>query len=211
MVDKIETDNRKKKGATGKKAAKVCIEELLESAEQCMDECDLESAYKYVKSALDVDDKHVRALETMASVQMEMGNVESARGIYVKLVELSPAHGFSKYMCLAQLSSGMEAVQFYEKGVSIMLDEYSKQEALVASMATKATCSKRAKDLVAPLDNHSENGADCTDGIVTRLDISTAYGSIAEIYLTDLWFVSSSSFSPLTSSVVWRTHAFLIV
>ena len=46
-----------------------------------MDQFELEKAYQYVKRALDIDPKHVQALETMASVQMEMGNTDSARNI----------------------------------------------------------------------------------------------------------------------------------
>ena len=61
-----------------------------------MDQCDLETAYKYVKQALDMDPKHIEGLETMAAVQMEMGNTESAKTIYEKLIELTPNEGFSK-------------------------------------------------------------------------------------------------------------------
>lgn len=50
-------------------------------AEQYIDQFELETAYQYIKQALDIDPKHVQALETMASVQMEMGNVESAKSI----------------------------------------------------------------------------------------------------------------------------------
>ena len=47
--------------------------------------------------------------------------------IYNKLIELEPNDGFNKYMCLAQLSSGIEAVNYYKKGIEIMIAEYEKQ------------------------------------------------------------------------------------
>ena len=141
-----------------------------------MDQCDLEAAYKYVKQALDMDPKHVEALETMASVQMEMGNTESARNIYDKLVELSPNEGFSKYMCLAQLSSGIEAVNFYKKGIEIMLIQYNREQ---ADIQNRPSTSKTA--------NNYDEEDDEENQTVTRSDISIAYGSVAEIYLTDLW------------------------
>ena len=58
---------------------------------------------------------------------MEMGNNDSAKSIYKKLVELDPNEGFNKYMCLAQLSQELEAVEFYQKGIEIMLRAHEKQ------------------------------------------------------------------------------------
>jgi tetratricopeptide (TPR) repeat protein len=145
----------------------VTIEELLQLAEECMDRCDLETAYKYAKQALDIDGKSVEALESMAAIQMEMGNSESSKSIYQKLVELSPNEGFSKYMCLAQLSTELEAVEFYKKGIELMIGEYDRQGQQPGTSVG--------------LDGEEEETG------VTRLDISTAFGSIAEIYLTDLW------------------------
>ena len=140
-----------------------------------MNQCELETAFQYVKKALDIDPKHVEALEIMASVQMEMGNSESAKNIYIKLTELNPNEGFSKYMCLAQLSDGLEAVNFYLKGIELMLIEYEKQS---NENKQQASTSSKAS---AELDEEEESGQ------VSKSDISTAYGSIAEIYLTDLW------------------------
>lgn len=112
----------------------------------------------------------------MASIQMEMGNNDSSKTIYQKLVELSPNEGFSKYMCLAQLSSEIEAVNFYKKGIELMTSDYEKQE---QESASKPGTSQSMGD-----DDDDEDYKD-----ITRSDISTAYGSVAEIYLTDLWFV----------------------
>lgn len=53
-----------------------------------MDQFDLEKAYQFVKRALDIDPNHIQALETMASVQMEMGNTESAKNISFRTKKL---------------------------------------------------------------------------------------------------------------------------
>lgn len=50
-------------------------------AEELMDQYDLEKAYQFAKRALDIDPVHIQALETMASIQMEMGNTDSAKNI----------------------------------------------------------------------------------------------------------------------------------
>lgn len=160
------------------------IDQLLKNfeiqAEDFLDQYELEKAFQYAKKALDLDPKHIQALETMASVQMEMGNTESAKSVYEKLAELSPDEGFSKYMCLAQLSSGLEAVNFYKKGIELMLLEFNKQQHLEEKHNGKACTSSRA--------NNDEEEEQDDFGRVTNLDLSTAYCSIAEIYLTDLWY-----------------------
>ena len=122
----------------------------------------------------------------MASVQMEMGNAENAKTIYEKLVELCPNEGFSKYMCLAQLSIGNEAVDYYKKGIELMLFEYGKQEQELATSSPKKekpTTSRAANDS----DQEEEEEDDQLYKRITKSDISTAYGSVAEIFLTDLW------------------------
>ncbi|CAF0940492.1 unnamed protein product [Brachionus calyciflorus] len=162
--------------ASQKKSSKtkLSVEELLDHAEDFLDQYELEKAFQYAKKALDLDPKNPHALDTMASIQMEMGNVESAKSIYEKLVELSPNEGFSKYMCLAQLSTGIEAVNFYKKGVDLMLAEFNKQQ---LEDQNKPSTSKKSQE---------EDEEEDDSGRVTKLDISTAYCSISELYLTDL-------------------------
>ena len=72
-------------------------------------------------------------------------------------------------MCLAQLSTGAEAVNYYKKGIELILIEYSKQ-------LNQPNTSAKANDLE---DDENE---------ITKSHISTAYSSVAEIYLTDLWY-----------------------
>ena len=80
-------------------------------------------------------------------------------------------------MCLAQLSMGNEAVEFYKKGIELMLVEYERQE----SSAPEPTTSKSLKE-----DEDDEDEEDMNK--IKKTDISTAFGSIAEIFLTDLWY-----------------------
>ena len=81
-------------------------------------------------------------------------------------------------MCLAQLSVELEAVNFYKKGIELMLVEYEKQERESASRPSTSASASNYDD---------EDDEDFKN--ITKLDISTAYGSIAEIYLTDLWYL----------------------
>lgn len=46
--------------------------------------------------------------------------------VFLKTVELSPEEGHSKYMYLGQIHTGMEAVQYFSKGIELMLNTMDK-------------------------------------------------------------------------------------
>jgi hypothetical protein len=92
--------------------------------------------------------------------------------VYKKLIEIAPNEGFNKYMCMAQMSGGLEAVQYYQKGIEIMMIEYEKEQAKPSTSAAAAAAANDGEQMG-----------------ITKSDISTAFGSLAELYLTDLWFV----------------------
>ncbi|GFR79364.1 TPR repeat-containing protein YDR161W [Elysia marginata] len=140
------------------------IGKLLDKAEQLIDEFNYELAQKFCQRALEMEPDNVRALETSASLLLELGDIESAKHCLGRAVEVCPETGFNKYMTLGQLMEGATAVQCYQKGVELMLSEKEKQHA-------------------------EEVAAACSDDRpVTDRDISSAYCAIAELYLTDLCF-----------------------
>jgi len=144
------------------------VHQLLDKAEQLIDEFNYELAQKFCQRALEQEPDNVRALETSASLLLELGNAESAKHCLGRAVEICPDSGFTKYMTLGQLMEGATAVQCYQKGIELMLKEkHEKEEQEVA-----AACSD--------------------DRPVTDRDISSAYCAIAEIYLTDCCFDESA-------------------
>ena len=72
-------------------------------------------------------------------------------------IQQKPDSGYSKYMYLGQLSIEKEAIEAFEKGVNIMVDERRKL----------ADDSEEARDLSSK--------------------IASALCSMTEIYLTDCW------------------------
>jgi tetratricopeptide (TPR) repeat protein len=144
------------------------VDKLLDKAEQLIDEFSYELAQKFCQRALEREPDNVRALETSASLLVELGNVESAKHCLGRAVEVCPESGFTKYMTLGQLMEGANAVQCYQKGIELMLKEKQEKEALEINAACR------------------------DDQSVTDRDISSAYCSIAEIYLTDCCFDESA-------------------
>ncbi|XP_049586935.1 uncharacterized protein si:dkey-12j5.1 isoform X2 [Syngnathus scovelli] len=153
--------------AKKKTAAKYSVDQLLEKTEECMDSFDFEMAGLYCQRALDVESTNLQALDMLGHISLELGNTEKAKEVFLRAVELSPDVGHSKYMYLGQLHTGQEAVGFYTKGTQILLSALDEKPQTTAQ-AEAATSVDEDSDLP------------------TMKDVSTAYCSIAELYLTDL-------------------------
>lgn len=114
---------------------------------------------------MEQDADNVRALETSGVLLLELGNTEAAKQCLGRAVEVCPDKGHSKYMYLGQLFQGAQAVECFHKGIQLMLKENEEKQAQEVAAACR----------------------DAEEGRSER-DISRAYCSIAEIYLTDLCF-----------------------
>ncbi|XP_019729210.1 probable assembly chaperone of rpl4 [Hippocampus comes] len=153
--------------AKKKTAAKYSVEQLLEKTEECMNSFDFEMAGLYCQRAVDVESTNLQALDMLGHISSELGDTKKAQEVFLRAVELSPDVGHSKYMYLGQLHTGQEAVDYYTKGIQVMLSALDKQ-AQTTAQARGAT----------PVDEDPE--------LPTMKDVSMAYCSIAELYLTDL-------------------------
>lgn len=150
--------------AKKKTAEKYSVEQLLEKTEECMDNFDFEMAQLFCQRALDLEPTNLNTLDMLGNICAELGNEEKAKQVFLRAVALSPEEGHSKYMYLGQVHSGMEAVQYFSKGIEAMLNALEKQTTPAAAAAAIS------------LD----------DPGVTNKDISVAFCSIAEIFFTDL-------------------------
>ncbi|XP_071491486.1 uncharacterized protein [Diadema antillarum] len=167
-VQDLLEERRQVRKAVKKTKGKFSIEQLLEKASDYLDTYEYEMAQRFCQRALQLNPDHVGALEMSGNLLAELGDGEGAMKCLGRAITLSPEEGFSKYMYMGQLQEGLEAVQFFQKGVELMVGERDKKQGEV-------------------------NGASCsTDGdhasAVTNQDISRAYCSIAEIFLTDACF-----------------------
>jgi tetratricopeptide (TPR) repeat protein len=126
-----------------------------------MDSLNFEEAKQLCDKAIRIDRKHAGALETRALLALQEENAEDARKLLLRAIDVEPDDGFSKYMYLGQIEGGELAAKYYAKGIEIM-----------------------AKDAEALADEgEMEELADLTQ------QISVAFCSTAELYLTDLWSV----------------------
>uniref|UniRef100_A0A3P8U553 Si:dkey-12j5.1 n=1 Tax=Amphiprion percula TaxID=161767 RepID=A0A3P8U553_AMPPE len=152
--------------AKKKTAEKYSVQQLLEKTEECMDSFDFEMAGLFCQRALDVESTNLQALDMLGHIYSELGDTQKAKGAFLRAVELSPEDGHSKYMYLGQIHTGKEAVDYYTRGIQVLLSALEKQETTTPAGAAALP------------DENSE--------LPTAKDVSVAYCSIAEIYLTDL-------------------------
>ncbi|XP_063402927.1 uncharacterized protein LOC134686963 [Mytilus trossulus] len=150
--------------AKTKSSPQYNVDQLLDKAEDCINRFEYELAQKFCQRALEIEADNIRALETTGTLLLELGNPESAKQCFGRVVEISPDKGHEKYMYLGQLFEGAQAVECYQKGIELMLKEKENQQALELAAACGGPQS------------------------VTDSDISGAYSAIAELYMTDLCF-----------------------
>ncbi|XP_033837243.1 uncharacterized protein si:dkey-12j5.1 [Periophthalmus magnuspinnatus] len=153
--------------AKRKTAEKYSVQQLLEKTEEYMDSFDFEMASLFCQRALDLEATNLQALDMLGHIHSEMGDILKAKEVFQRAVELSPDVGHRKYMSLGQIHTGQEAVDFYLKGIQILLSALEKQAQTTGPLGASA---------------FPEEDTD----LPTERDVSVAYCSIAEIYLTDL-------------------------
>ncbi|KAG7317855.1 hypothetical protein KOW79_018890 [Hemibagrus wyckioides] len=152
---------RMQERAKKKTAEKYSIDQLLEKTEDCMDNFDFPMAKMFCQRALDIEPTNLTILDMLGNICAELGDMDKAKQISFS----SPEEGHSKYMYLGQIHTGAEAVQYFSKGIEVMLKAMDKQAEEVSSMG--------AASLPA-------------ESPITAKDVSVAFCSIAEIFFTDL-------------------------
>ena len=163
-VAKQHTSTKKR----GKKKAKaLSVDELLEMAEECIEMFQIEEAETYCRQAVEMEPNKVEALELLAVVLLE-GHAElreEALLLLKRAVELQPDDGHQKYMYLAQMLEGTDALESFLKGILIM-EKMCDEETRIGS-----ECAAGSEDV------ESSN---------LSLDLSNACCSVVELYMTDL-------------------------
>ncbi|XP_069815582.1 uncharacterized protein [Dendropsophus ebraccatus] len=155
---KIRMQNK----AKNKTADKYSIHQLLAKTEEYLDNFNFEMAQLFCQRALELEPDNLEILDMMGNICMELGSAGKAKEVFLKAVHLSPDKGHAKYMSLGQIHCKEEAVQYFQKGLEVMISAYQSQPPVSGAASFSA------------------------EPEVTAQDISAAFCSVAEIYLTDL-------------------------
>ncbi len=97
-------------------------------------------------------------------------------------MSLSPDKGHAKYLYIGQMMEGEEAIKYITKGIEIMTCNYGAGQVGGAFhvAGSDGACLGTSSDGAG-----QEGGASMTDE--ERDELSSAYCSLAEVYLTDVW------------------------
>lgn len=165
----------KKSGKTRKDDGKhFAIEDLITKVEENMDNLNFELAETFSEQALEASPDNQQALNLAASVFLENGKAEKAADCLRHAIDVDKEKGHAKYMMLGQLLEGEEAVECFKKGIQLMIEE---------------------KQLNEKKNNSEVNSTNTNAEVITNRDISNAFCSLAEIYLTDCCFSENAETS----------------
>ena len=180
-------------------ASKYSIDQILDKATQFMDMYNYEMAQNFCQRALEIDNDNVKALETTASLLLEAGDAENAKRCLGRAITVKPLDGHTKYLSLAQLMQGKEALQLYNKAIEIIAHSIENQQAPVAAAEANNIGSHKNKydemDVTNEECNDKEGKENRKSSKVSLKDKpeinlireqSNAYCAIAELWMTDL-------------------------
>ena len=160
-------ENKSKNKEENLNEQKFTVDDLLKKVEEYMERFNFELAERFCTRAVELSPDNLHALNMAASVYLETGKVDEAVGCLRHAIDIEPNDGFSKYMTLGELLEGEQAVECLKKGIEIMINK-------------KQTHEK---------ENVCGSGAKRIETVeITNRDISNAFCSLAEIFLTDCCF-----------------------
>ncbi|KAL1922431.1 uncharacterized protein VTP21DRAFT_9970 [Calcarisporiella thermophila] len=132
--------------------------DLLQRVASYIESCEYDLARTFCLRALDLEPENVHVLEMLGQVEAELGMFEEAVSRFQRAIQLEPNKGYSKYLYLGQLSTALESIAYYRRGVELLVEERSR------------------------MPESSE------EALAHARKISSALCSMTEIYLTDCCF-----------------------
>lgn len=173
----------------------------IDRAEQLVVSSEFGRAKQICQSVLNILPNHLRALETCALCELELGHIRSAKQLFQKCLNHSHSNPPpTVYLYLAQLSdSPQESLSYYQTALDLLRSKL--EQSLQSKNLTndrKSSESNEPKDAIdrppiVPEDiNQPTTVRWSTDESQIRRSCSRALVAMTEIYLTDLCFEPSA-------------------
>eukprot|EP01117_Protostelium_nocturnum_P002910 TRINITY_DN13839_c0_g1_i1.p1 TRINITY_DN13839_c0_g1~~TRINITY_DN13839_c0_g1_i1.p1 ORF type:complete len:329 (-),score=104.19 TRINITY_DN13839_c0_g1_i1:126-1112(-) len=147
-----------------KSPASLSVAELIEKGEEKLESLELDGALNYFKKACELEPNNTLALDSLATVLMEFQDFGSVKTLLEKSIQLAPNQNPTKYFNYAQVCEGKNSISNYEKGIAMLKKQLQ------------------------------SNSNEMEDWMIIELkyQLSGAYCSMAEIYLTDECFADNA-------------------
>jgi len=154
-VDFVAMSNSPTKGS-------YSVDDLLAKAEELLQSSNtVPLAQKFYARALEMEPNNTQIMDDYAECLLELQEIEQAGQLISKSIELDPEGGYQKYMIAGQLTSGMDSLSCFNKGIEILL-----------RMHEEAKNQPDVEEVQSELAHH----------------LCLAYCSMAEIFMTDCCF-----------------------
>jgi len=117
------------------------IQTLVANAKALYDSFQLEEAQQLYKQAFSlVENESIPSelLDGYAELCVASGDTEAAKELYTESVKLYPTENISKYLWLAQMHSGREALQLYQAAIEAMRDSQEHKSSLATAYSAVA-------------------------------------------------------------------------
>jgi len=152
-------------------------EEILEQVHQCFEEYppNLDEASSILEKAVSQFPENIEILETYGEVLCEMCD-ERAPEVMLRLIKLSPDDGASKYLYMAQISSGCDAVTYARKGIELM-----KGEPATEPEALSRACCIIAEAYMTDLCDEEDAQSQCESSLKAALEAAETFEAHASM------------------------------
>merc|ERR1712046_258055 len=96
--------------------------ELVAEAQECLESLppQIDRARQLFEEALKADGENPEVLDAFGAFLCEEGDGERGSELLTKSIRLRPDQGEEKFLVLAQMSSGEEALGFYERAITVL-------------------------------------------------------------------------------------------
>jgi thioredoxin-like negative regulator of GroEL len=113
--------NKKGKRITkGKKVKTITVESLLEQATEALQSVQLEDAQELYQQALALQPNNTDIMDALADVCMQIGDLTAALALLQQSIAMAPDTNGIKWLYVAQLLHGSEALVAYQRGIQVM-------------------------------------------------------------------------------------------
>lgn len=130
----------KKNGSNKKKSNENLLnaEEYLNLAQELINSFQLEKAIDLYEKALTLEPENTNIMDGLADLYLQIGEQEKGRELLSQSTSIDPDRNPIKWLYLAQLTSGLDSLKFYQTGISLLsqtidtlLDEVSFKKAII--------------------------------------------------------------------------------
>lgn len=124
-----------KRGSERKAAPTTTTLSLVASAESSLSEMQMENALAYYEEALSMDPFNNDIMDSLADVYLSMGETRRSLELLLASAQISPENNPEKYLYIAQLQQGREALSSYQQALYYLQQLRQSSEDVLATTA----------------------------------------------------------------------------